>query len=308
MKDFKRILFYADGAPGERAALSRAVALAEHNKGEVLVVDTVAEAGMEKMSDKVAKAVYKVQKGLIKERQDVLDKMIASVTEGRKKPRVKSMVVPGRDTLAIIKLVNEKKVDLVIKGIDKTSIVTAFFGTHDLRLMRKCPCPVWIIKPTRRKKLRKIVAAVDPGHSNKEGKDLNQRILDCAETLASKESAELHVLNVWQFPLEPSMEKELRAGDFDRMFLTMKEEMHREQDQLTQGVSMPFETHMIKGVADDVITSFVHNHEVDLLIMGTVGRSGIPGFFIGNTAEKILNRVDSSVLTLKPKGFKLNVK
>jgi len=37
--------------------------------------------------------------------------------------------------------------------------------------------------------------------------------------------------------------------------------------------------------------------------MGTVGRVGIPGFFIGNTAEEILKRVECSVLAIKPAGF-----
>ena len=37
--------------------------------------------------------------------------------------------------------------------------------------------------------------------------------------------------------------------------------------------------------------------------MGTVCRTGIAGFFIGNTAESILQQVDCSVLTVKPDGF-----
>jgi len=43
--------------------------------------------------------------------------------------------------------------------------------------------------------------------------------------------------------------------------------------------------------------------DVDLMIMGTVARTGIPGFFIGNTAESILSQIDCSVLTIKPPGF-----
>jgi len=42
---------------------------------------------------------------------------------------------------------------------------------------------------------------------------------------------------------------------------------------------------------------------VDLIVMGTVGRTGIPGLFIGNTAETVLRQVDCSVLTVKPWGF-----
>ncbi len=38
----------------------------------------------------------------------------------------------------------------------------------------------------------------------------------------------------------------------------------------------------------------------DLVIMGTVCRTGVAGFFIGNTAENVLQQVDCSVLTVKP--------
>ena len=38
--------------------------------------------------------------------------------------------------------------------------------------------------------------------------------------------------------------------------------------------------------------------------MGTVGRLGIPGLFIGNTAEEIFQTTKCSVLAVKPDGFK----
>lgn len=52
---------------------------------------------------------------------------------------------------------------------------------------------------------------------------------------------------------------------------------------------------MIRGVADEM--------EADLLVMGTVCRTGIAGFFIGNTAESLIPDATCSVLALKPDGF-----
>lgn len=37
--------------------------------------------------------------------------------------------------------------------------------------------------------------------------------------------------------------------------------------------------------------------------MGSVARTGIPGFIIGNTAESILGQVQCSVLVIKPDGL-----
>lgn len=64
-----------------------------------------------------------------------------------------------------------------------------------------------------------------------------------------------------------------------------------------------YRLHLPKGDQATVIPRLVRSHEIDLLVMGTVCRTGIPGFIIGNTAEKVLDTVDCSVLTVKPVGF-----
>mgnify|MGYP000211081798 CR=1 FL=1 len=46
----------------------------------------------------------------------------------------------------------------------------------------------------------------------------------------------------------------------------------------------------------------------DLLVMGTLEHRQIPGFFIGNTAEKTLAAVDCSVLAVKPGSFRTPVR
>jgi universal stress protein E len=40
-----------------------------------------------------------------------------------------------------------------------------------------------------------------------------------------------------------------------------------------------------------------------LVVMGTVSRSGIPGLLMGNTAERLIDRIDCALLTVKPKDF-----
>jgi universal stress protein E len=52
-----------------------------------------------------------------------------------------------------------------------------------------------------------------------------------------------------------------------------------------------------------VIPKFAKDHDVDLVVMGTLGRLGQRGTFIGDTAERILNRLESLVLAVKPAGF-----
>ena len=65
----------------------------------------------------------------------------------------------------------------------------------------------------------------------------------------------------------------------------------------------PTAIHFLDGAPGRLIPQFVEENRVDLLVMGTVGRTGVPGFFIGNTAEQVLEQVECSVLAVKPDGF-----
>ena len=58
--------------------------------------------------------------------------------------------------------------------------------------------------------------------------------------------------------------------------------------------------HLEKGAAEKKIPVLAKRIGIDLVVMGTVVRTGTPGFIIGNTAETILNQIDCSVLALKP--------
>ncbi len=61
--------------------------------------------------------------------------------------------------------------------------------------------------------------------------------------------------------------------------------------------------HIVKGEAHRVIQDLAQEHKADLVVMGTVARTGIPGLIMGNTSESILNNIGCSLLAVKPPGF-----
>ena len=61
--------------------------------------------------------------------------------------------------------------------------------------------------------------------------------------------------------------------------------------------------HMVAGTPGAVLPRLADDLDVDLIVMGTVGRTGLMGLVIGNTAETILRSVRCSVLAVKPEGF-----
>jgi universal stress protein E len=66
--------------------------------------------------------------------------------------------------------------------------------------------------------------------------------------------------------------------------------------------------HLLEGQAGKLIPAMAKRKKVDVIVMGTACRTGVAGFFIGNTSEKVLRQVDCSVLTVKPDTFVAPVK
>lgn len=65
--------------------------------------------------------------------------------------------------------------------------------------------------------------------------------------------------------------------------------------------------YLIKGNPRQIVPQQVELLRPDLLVIGSAGRTGVSGLLMGNTAEAILNKVDCSVATVKPSGFKLPI-
>lgn len=134
--------------------------------------------------------------------------------------------------------------------------------------------------------------------------------------LALSEFAELHVVNAWLAVGElalrtgramlPPSEVEKYVEGFCQGHQQVLDALSRHLGEPLGSESMAYlkpRQHLIKGAAQEVIPNLAAELNVDLVVMGTVGRTGISGFLIGNTAETILNRLDCSVLAVKPKGF-----
>jgi len=188
----------------------------------------------------------------------------------------------------------------------------------DMRLLRKCPCPLWLINPSKSKHHRKILAAVDfdPFGNKQTNNALNQQIIEMSISLALSEFFELHIVHVWHAYGEST----LRSGFAQKTNADIDayvEEIHAKhrrtlENFVTESISkagkevaayLKPKIHLVKGLAIDVIPKMVKDNNIGVVMMGTVGRTGIPGFFMGNTADMILCRIDCSVLAIKPEGF-----
>jgi len=217
-------------------------------------------------------------------------------------------VLTGTGFIETIRTVLKDGHDLVLKGAHRGPD-RPFLRAPDLHLLRKCPCPVWILNGEARGKSERIMSAVDPDPDDKVRNNLNHMVMQLATSLSRNDAAKLDVVHAWNIQEESTLrhglvkipEEEIQA------IITHEERKSSARFALLTGAYGEFSDLMrplhIKGIAADLIPEHVESEGIDTLVMGTLGRTGISGFFIGNTAETILNRVSCSVLAVKPEGF-----
>jgi len=315
MKQFKNILFVTDPELKSTDAFERAVTLAENNQAQLTVVSTLESmpVGYEPNIQNIS--LSGLEKSLADKLLSQLENLVAPA---RKKIQINVKILTGKAFLQIIREAIRNNIDLVIKTAEEGGIADRVFGSTDLHLLRKCPCPVLLIKSNRQGPFKKIMAAVDfePFVKNQTEYTLNRQILELATSLALSEGCDLHIIHVWQAYGESS----LRSGfakqpetEVDAYVDKIRSEHKSVLDELIAEFSgksgeeaigyLKPELHLIKGVAKLVIPDVATENEIDLVVMGTVGRTGIPGFIMGNTAETILRQIDCSIFAVKPEGF-----
>jgi len=315
MKRFKNILFVVNPELKNTDIFERVVSLAESNQAQLTVVSTLEgfPAGYNPNIKSISLAA--IEKSLIEELLLQLENLTA---RAQKTVQIKIKVLTGKPFLKLIEEVLRNKMDLVVKTTEENGIADRFFGSTDLHLLRKCPCPVLLMKSTKQGCFKKILAAVDfePGESNETENALNRQILQMSTSLALSEVCELHIVHVWYAYLESSLRSGFAKQPDNEVDDYVDETRVDHQNNLEKLIAkfdgksgeeaidyLKPKVHLIKGNAKTIIPDVVEENKIDLLVMGTVGRTGIPGFIMGNTAETILNQIDCSVFALKPEGF-----
>lgn len=318
MKRFKGILCVVDPEEACESVLERAVALAESNQASLTLVDVVPRviAGIGMMEG--GPISDHLQAELVAERMGRLESLIEPY---RQRIDIQLKVLTGTPFLEVVREVMRSGHDLVIKIPEARDWLDRFFGSDDMHLMRKCPCPVWLVKPEAPKSYRRILAAVDvddryPPTELKTRHQLNRQILEMASSLALSEFAELHVVHAWDAIGESAMRGAFMHEPEEKIVAYVEHVRRYHEanlDGLLQEVTTHLgqaavdylkpRTHLLKGWARKEIPTLAKRIEADLIVMGTVARTGVPGFIIGNTAETILNQIDCSVLAIKPPGF-----
>ncbi|HET9032857.1 MAG TPA: universal stress protein [Dokdonella sp.] len=319
MNLFKNILYVSESTVAEEASIMRAVSLAENNQADLTVIDVVPSltAGIGMPSG--GPTSRDLQSATVDERRKKLE---ALIEPHAKRLNIQVEVLVGRTFLEVIRFVLRNKHDLLIKPAENPGFIERLFGSDDMQLLRNCPCPVWLARAGEKSKYQNILAAVDfnPDMPDAVEQDLNRQILGLAGSLAFSDFAALHVVHVWDAPSEAMVRiwannpqvasaeyvKGVRSSHESAYDGLRQQLVERVGEDASNYLSPQF--HLRRGAAATAIPETARELQADLVVMGTVARTGIAGLLIGNTAEAVLEQLQCSVLAVKPSGFVSPVK
>ncbi|WP_447962678.1 universal stress protein [Nitrospira sp. Ecomares 2.1] len=312
MKLFKHILYVSEVSVAQEPSIARAVSVAENNQANLTVIDVIPAptAGIGMLPGGHTSA--ELQTAMVSERRKGLESLVEPYKE---RLSIRLEVLVGKTYLEVIRAILRHKYDLLIKPAENPNFIERLFGSDDMQLLRNCPCPVWLTRSEDKSDYACILAAVDidPDMLDEPEQNLNRQILELSSSLAISKFASLNVLHVWDAPFE----KKVRSwSDSEAVLAYVDGERSRHESAFTRlgkqlrdqigteaYAHLSPQFHLRRGIPSRVIPQTVKELEADLVVMGTVARTGIAGWLIGNTAESILEQLQCSVLAVKPSGF-----
>ncbi|MEZ6055366.1 MAG: universal stress protein [Planctomycetaceae bacterium] len=284
--------------PAPSAAVSRAVQLAAVTGAELHLVSVlnIPAITTEDIVEKSAEAT-------LREAAATALDQIGEEARAAGVKLVVTQVVAGRVWEALIRYVLAQDIDLLIVGTSSRGVASRFFfGSTTVKLLRKCPCPVWVYRPETDGHVQTILVADDFS-------DVGLKALHMGVSAAQLMNARLLVVHAIEFPLDRRLFR-LETPDDEIEAYRQKVQRDAEEEVFERLSQTDYRTieegvriEVQRGAAAVVIEEALEEHNIDLLVMGTVARGGVTGLLLGNTAEELLHRIHCSLLAIKPDDF-----
>lgn len=149
--------------------------------------------------------------------------------------------------------------------------------------------------------VRKILVPVDFSEPS-------ERALSYALELASRLDAHVLVMHVWEPPRAVGPDFGLYPIGQGEVQQILEEEVSRRLKRFAGqavGADDPQpDTLVVQGIPYEAIVDAAEGRQIDLIVMGTHGRSGLKHFFLGSVAEKVVRHAACPVLTIRERAAK----
>lgn len=169
------------------------------------------------------------------------------------------------------------KADLIIKpSYKRSTLQRQLLKTSDWTLLRSAECPVMFVKAARAEPMNTILAALNMNAEDDNHKKLNDTIIKYSQAIAKNTKSELHAVN---------------AYDGSDNFI--------HPPDLARKVGIPRDhAHVGDSDPETLVAEVAEKLGSPLVIIGSVARKGVTATVVGNTAERILDRINSEVMVV----------
>lgn len=301
MKRLEKIWLHVDALAPAADALAAAVEATRRSGAELTIVGAIGRSEDRIFQTSFGEHVLKLV------RKDREARVLALEEHARR-------ALPARDVRSVIlegevpwhsvaAYAGELRPDLLVLAARPAT--PAGFDPVSQHFFRKASPPVWAVQPGRVSFPRRVLAAVEPGPGDSPERLHAQRVLELARRLGGSEPLELHVVHAWRVPAEEMLRATIGDEGTRGLAEKIRERAGKELDELVAGGG-PAATatlHLPHGDPESVIPALADELDADLVVLGSVARTGLAGLFIGGTAEAILARLTRSALVVKPPGF-----
>ncbi|RUO77585.1 universal stress protein UspE [Idiomarina seosinensis] len=303
MDAFRHVLVVVDPADEQHKAINRALHMARLSDARLTLFLSIYDFSYEMTTMLSSDERDTMRANLIADRKAWLTDLLADYDTVDVRIDLE-VVWHNRPFEAIIETAIKHQHDLIIKGTQVTSsIQNLLFTPTDWHLLRKAPCAVLLVKEHAWPEHGQIIAAVHSGSDEAHHDKLNVRIIEHAETMSKVLKASVHLVNAYPgAPVNVAVE----IPEFDVTQYTEELEKHHQHkmQELGRRFDIPEnQQHVAQGLPEQVIPDFSEKLDAELVVIGTIGRTGLTAALLGNTAEHVLERLNCDVLALKPEGF-----
>ena len=297
---YRNILVAIDYSTYARAALKQAVWLARSCNAKLTLIHAAPDETRWIHANPVLDVLHDRVRDEFEVRENSgnrMRQMIADESAGDLDVNFTTQI--GEPFVEIIHAVQKEGYDLVLAGTRGLANWEQFFvGSTAKRLIRKCPASVWIVHAENAGPPKVVLAATDFS-------EVSRKAVLEGLWIADRTGADFHLLHVIDSgDVPPDVISRIPHGS--SLEQEIQEESQRRLDKFVESwetTHIRIQSHLIFGTPWKEIQRLAQQLSVDLIAIGTVGRSGIKGLLLGNTAEKVLDHCDCSLFTVKPDGF-----
>ena len=304
MSRYQNMLVAIDPQQDDQPALRRAVYLNQRIGGKIKAYLPIYDFSYEMTTLLSPDERASMRQGVISQRTEWIREQARAYLEAGVEIEIK-VVWHNRPYEAIIQEVLAHGHDLVLKMAHQHDRLEAvIFTPTDWHLLRKCPCPVWMVKDQPWPEGGKAIVAVNLASEEPHHDELNQKLIRETTRLAEMVNhTEVHLVGA--YPVTP-INIAIELPDFDPSVYNdaIRGQHLVAMKALRQKFSIREEfTHVAKGLPEEVIPDIASQLSAGIVVLGTIGRTGLSAAFLGNTAEQVIDHLRCDLLAIKPDDF-----